>query len=472
MSVRIGAAGLVLAAVGLGAWMTRQWWAPPVVRALASTLADDAEGGMAGASLNEASEVGHDREAGAGEAAHQHEAAATTEIRLSDTAQRNVGLTLAAVETRAFERTVSIPAVVTDRPGRSQIVVSAPMTGVVTRIYPIRGESVRPEDPLFDLRLTHEDLVQKQSELLRAVEELEVIRREVARLEEVTASGAVAGKTLLDRKYEEQKLEAAVRAEKQALLLHGLNDAQIEGIVGERQLLKELTVFAPKPADCEQCTAHDDYLEVAELAVSPGQQVTAGTHLGTLSDHCELYIEGRAFEQDAAALTRAATDKAELTALVSGADSGARELSGLQILYVENEVERDSRALRFYVRLPNVVVRNETTPDGHRFIGWRYKPGQRVDLLVPVEQWKDRIVLPVDAVVQDGVEWFVYQQLGGRFVRRPVHVEHRDARWAVVANDGSLFPGDQVAVQGAYQIHLALKNQSGGGVDPHAGHNH
>jgi hypothetical protein len=29
-----------------------------------------------------------------------------------------------------------------------------------------------------------------------------------------------------------------------------------------------------------------------------------------------------------------------------------------------------------------------------------------------------------------------------------------------------------VAGRGAYQMNLALKNQAGGGIDPHAGHNH
>ena len=33
-------------------------------------------------------------------------------------------------------------------------------------------------------------------------------------------------------------------------------------------------------------------------------------------------------------------------------------------------------------------------------------------------------------------------------------------------------PGEVIAAKGAYQIHLALKNKSGGAVDAHAGHNH
>jgi hypothetical protein len=67
---------------------------------------------------------------------------------------------------------------------------------------------------------------------------------------------------------------------------------------------------------------------------------------------------------------------------------------------------------------------------------------------------------------------YVYRQNGEQFEQVPVHVEYRDRESVVVANNGSLFPGDIVAGQGAYQIHLALKNKAGGGVDPHAGHQH
>ena len=81
-------------------------------------------------------------------------------------------------------------------------------------------------------------------------------------------------------------------------------------------------------------------------------------------------------------------------------------------------------------------------------------------------------MLPIDAVVKEGAEWFVFQQYGDHFDRRSVHVEYRDQHWAVIAGDGTLSPGDIVAASGAYQMHLTLKNKAGGGVDPHAGHHH
>jgi hypothetical protein len=42
----------------------------------------------------------------------------------------------------------------------------------------------------------------------------------------------------------------------------------------------------------------------------------------------------------------------------------------------------------------------------------------------------------------------------------------------VIAADARVKPGEQYVVEGAYQMHLAMKNQSGGAIDPHAGHSH
>jgi membrane fusion protein, heavy metal efflux system len=103
---------------------------------------------------------------------------------------------------------------------------------------------------------------------------------------------------------------------------------------------------------------------------------------------------------------------------------------------------------------------------------WQFNPGQRVELNLPVEHFTDRLVVPANAVVTDGAESYIYRQSGDSFERVPVHVEHRDKKSAVIKNDGAVFPGDVIAGIGAFQIHLALKNKSGGGIDPHAGHSH
>jgi hypothetical protein len=135
-----------------------------------------------------------------------------------------------------------------------------------------------------------------------------------------------------------------------------------------------------------------------------------------------------------------------------------------------------------------VVSRVRVDRGEHEFVTWRFKPGQRVQVRVPVQvpfrasadaaadapaaDLPKVIVLPIDALAQEGPEAFVFVENGDHFDRRPVHVLYRDQYDAVIANDGSLFPGETVAMSAAHQLQMALKNKAGGPVDPHAGHHH
>ncbi|MBL9081747.1 MAG: efflux RND transporter periplasmic adaptor subunit [Planctomycetales bacterium] len=459
-----GAVVVVCVAVLVG-YFTRQAWMPTARARLLMWL---------GAPLaNEAEEhaEGHDHDA------HDHEGHSDADsLELSKQAQANIGLKLGNVELLTFPRSIVIPGIVVERPGRSTIAVTAPLTGIVTSIYPVQGEAVKPGQKLFDLQLTHEELVQGQGDFLRVAEELDVIDNEIRRLEKIAADGGIPGRQVLERQYERQNKQAVLRAQHQALLLHGLTETQVQTILKTRTLLKELTVSvpvvpesttdssAPKPASSQ-------LFEIQELRVTKGQSVNAGETLIMLTDHAELFVEGSAFDKDVIGINKAVESEWPVTAVLDTEGATAEKFENLQILYVAGRVDPESRTFRFYLSLPNKLIR-DAVRDEHRFISWRFKPGQRVQLSVPVEQWKERIVLPVDAVAQDGVETYVFSPNGGHFDRRPVHVEYRDRFSVVVANDGSLFPGDLVALSGAQQMQLALKNKSGGGVDPHAGHNH
>jgi multidrug efflux pump subunit AcrA (membrane-fusion protein) len=397
---------------------------------------------------------------------HSHEPAF---VELSPQAQRNIGLQTAKVTRGDFKRSISVPAVIVERPGRSTVEVTAPLTGIVERIGVIQGEAVTPSQFLFEQRLTHEELVQAQGEFLRTAEELDVLDREIERLERVTANGAIAGKTLLERQYEKQRHEAAMRAQREALRLHGISEEQIDTILRTRKLLSKLEVTAPTPDETTAAPGPVLY-QVDKLNVDKGQHVTAGEALAELSDHAVLYIEGDAFEHDIPAVTRAVSENWPIDAVIAHA-AGNTLIKDIEILYSANQIDRESRTFHFYLKLPNELLSDRQT-DGHRFINWRFKPGQRVELLVPVERLADKLVLPARAVVQDGAETYLFVPNGNRFDRRAAHVESNDQRSAVIADDGSLYPGEEVVVQGAQQLQLQWKNQAGGAIDPHAGHNH
>ncbi len=449
-AVVIGVVGVVaiLAVVFRGQWLSA------ASKLSSSAAATDEEDGH----------DGHDH----GHAGHDE----ASSLELSPQARKNAGLETATITLEPYVRTVTMPAMVVGRPGRSHIEVTATLGGRVTRVYPIEGEAVEPGQPLFDLRLTHEELVRAQSEFLRSAEELDVELQEIKRLEPLYETGAVPGKRLLERQYQKRRLDAALNSQRQSLLLHGLTSQQVNDIQEKRVLVQGLTVVTPEHPKNGYEVTPDHPFTVRTLNVKPGQNIDAGDPLCLLADYADLYIEGRAFEQDSDELMRAAREGWEITASRDDNSEQPEVVEGLKIVYVDNEVDPDSRSLRFYVGLPNETVYASTSSDGHRFLTWRYKPGQRMQLHIPVEQWPDRIVLPVDAVAKEGVEYYVFQQNGDHFDRVPVQVEYQDQFSTVIANDGSIFPGDIVAISGAHQLQMALKNKAGGGVDPHAGHNH
>ena len=453
------------------------------------------------------------RKVAPGEAVHEDHAAAPAPVAaataaafldLSPEAMKNLGLTsdtVRPIALKTFQRTISVPAIIVERPGQTLTQISTPMTGVVTEVTAVEGSAVEPGQRLFRIRLTHEDLVQTQTEFVRSLGELDVENREIVRLQGVSETGAISGKSLLERKYAKEKLEAFLGAQREALRLHGLSARQIEQIAKDRRLLSELTIAAPSaqqdsgeleltsqpklqpiaqianqeatsdpPTESEKApVAQNVPLVVESLTVQRGQSVEQGGQLCVLADYSQLYVEGLAFEQDVEAINKAATSAWKITALLPGGGT----LDELTLSFVASDIDPETRTLKFYVDLPNEILRDTKNAAGRRFLTWRFKPGQRLQLRVPIEELPNQIVLPLDAVANEGAESFVFQRKGKqRFDRIPVHVLHKDQTSVVIANDGALYPGDVVALRGAHQLQMAIKNKSGGAIDPHAGHSH
>jgi multidrug efflux pump subunit AcrA (membrane-fusion protein) len=462
--------GLAFLAVIATAGFLRSAWLPVVERLIDRS---SIRGGSEFALATTAADGVHSHDSHEAHDAQNHpDHSAADSIEISDQARKTIGLELTKIALTTYTRSISVPGMIAERPGRSTVLVSAPMTGVIRKIYVIEGEAVELGQKLFDLRLTHEELVQSQADLLQTAEELDVIEREIKRIERLTENGGLAGKQLLERQYERQKLEAALRSKREALLLHGITAAQIDAILRHRKLLDELSVVVPNSMEDADRVSPKPQYQVHSLKATIGQHVNAGDSLITLADHAILYIQGEAFERDIPAISRALSEKATVTATLESEGRRIEQVTDLSILYLANTVDPSSRTLDFFVTLPNQFERDTQLPDGHRFIGWKFRPGQRVQIQVPLETLSGRIVLPIDAVVQDGVESYVFTPNGEHFDRRPVHVEFRDTQWAVIANDGAIHPGEMVAGSAAQQLQLALKNKAGGGIDPHAGHSH
>ena len=424
-------------------------------------------------------------------------------IELSDQARANMQLKTASVSVGVYTEYIEVPGVITSWPGRTHIAVTSPLTGVLNAIHVSRGELISSGTPLFSLRLTHQDLVNTQEAFLTNLGKLDVEDREIDRLSAIAGTGAIAAKSLLTRKYERDKLMAGVRAARQALLLHGLSAEQISDIERTRELIREVFVYAPSLHEDESLhhdslsqtasplaqasvdrlasftqppssSLHPEHLPVSflvtELEVRRGESVSAGQELLQLSDFSQILIEGQAFQRDGQALRAAADSGDVVQAVMETAGNEMTLIEGLRITYIGTEVGRQSRTLPFYVTLENHIERTDTRGE-KRYVSWFYKPGQRLTIRLPVAKIDNAIVVPKDAVAEEGPERYVFVENGDHFDRVPVEVVKRDSINVAVANDGQLWPGQSIVTSGAHQLQMFLKNKSGG-IDLHVGHSH
>jgi multidrug efflux pump subunit AcrA (membrane-fusion protein) len=422
-------------------------------------------------------------------------------VELTHQARSNMSLETDTIKVGVYTKYIEVPGVVTSWPGRTHIAVTSPLTGVLNAIYVSRGELLDSNQPLFSLRLTHQDLVNTQEIFLAKLGELDVELEEIERLTAVAGTGAIAAKSLLERRYERDKLLAGVRAARQALLLHGLSEQQIETIELSRKLIREVVVYSPilnADESLQQGSIHEINRETAvrgdnrlasaaqppvrldhvpasflvtELEVRRGQGVTAGQELLQLSDYSELLIEGQAFQQDRQAVRMAADNSIGVQAVIGSSGGKAELIDGLKVVYIGTEIGRQSRVLPFYIAIKNQIERTDERGD-KRYISWLHKPGQRLTIRLPESQIQNAIVVPKEALAEEGPERYVFIENGNHFDRVPVHVLARDSVNAALANDGQVWPGQSIAVSGAHQLQMVLKNQSGGAPDPHAGHTH
>jgi len=403
---------------------------------------------------------------------HDHEGedeANADSLALSEQARHNLGLKVQVIELATYWRSIQVPGFVAKYPGRSERGISAVTNGVIQKVHASTGQSVKQGDPLFDFQITDEMLAASQSGLLKTLRELEVIEAKLARVTELVKSRALPVKDQIELEYERGKLEAACKAQSQEMALRGISQQQLDEIVNTKTLLRHFTVAVPTfPEEMSGTSASTTAYTVAKMEAYPGKAVRQGEDLCDLAFHTVLNVVGQAFEKEAELIGQAVANQWPITASfdVGEGDSLVRE--GLKILYTENSLDPESRTFRFYVPIVNEVVRDNPGPGGAVYRSWRFKPGQRARLRIPVQLMKERIVLPADAAVKEGGEVYVFRAEGERFTRVSVQVDYQDSQTVVLANDGSLSAGESVALNNAYQINLQLKNRT----TEHSGHDH
>ena len=401
-------------------------------------------------------------------------------LELGEKARKNLNLAVKAVRPTDYWRTLTIPGVVADRPGVSDRGVTSPAVGVVAEIHAFPGDTVKPGQRLVTLRLFSEYLQATQTQLYKASQEVKLVQEQIERLNSVANSGAVSGSRLIEQRNELQRQQTLIQASKQELLNRGLTPDQI-ALVTDGAFISTIEVLAPPPRAHEMVlnglvkpeiqtvgfkVASDIGYEVHSLGVELGQTVQAGDLLANLANHQSLFVIGHAFKREAGLLEQAAQNKVPL-GLEFAEDSNEMWPAidqQFQIRHLSSTIDTATRTFDFFVPLINQSRTYQK--DGMTFLVWRFRPGQRTRIEVPVEKLANVYVLPSEAVVREGADAYVYRQNGDLFNQIHVHILHEDRTHVVLANDQSITPGTFLAQNAAASLRRVLKAQSASGQQP------
>ncbi|MEO1498837.1 MAG: hypothetical protein AAFV43_16990 [Planctomycetota bacterium] len=428
---------------------------------------------------------------------------------------------LGTVQGGDYRKTTPIPSEVVEFPGVSAYKLAAPVNGVVTTVAAEPGAVAVPGEPLFEVQITDERVLDAQLALLEALTRLEIVDEELQRLRPLAESGAVSGRQRRDLQYERRELITTLGLRRDELIVRGLPEAQVATLVDAKRLLRSVTVRVPTgdgkapaaapetpivPASWTPRAASPDDFSIERLLVEPGQTVRRGQALCDLASHTELYLRVKAFERDVPLLARLADTKTPLSAEFGhnldahGPTSSVVE--GLQIRYVANHVLPGSKAYACFIPLRNELLHESIGATGRRYRTWRFAVGQRGHVLLPTTLIDGHLPLPAEAVAVEGANAFVFvphehddehgdeHEDGDHYGHHAgaeddedhedheevfleleplsVAVVHRDRRTVVVASGGELQPGDTIAMNAAYQLHLAVQAAADGG----GGHHH
>jgi RND family efflux transporter MFP subunit len=330
----------------------------------------------------------------------------------------------------------SFPAFGTVRPRpEAEAVISAPVSGRMFPAgdaFPRLGEAVAAGRVLAILlpRVSDADRASLELAAARARVGLEQTAADLQRLESLLAEGAVPERRVSEARLAERTARAEIAAARTRLAQHG-----------------DTTRAGPGTIEIKAPLAGVVTASVGAV----GSFVEAGADLFRVVDPERAWLVIRVFEADAWRLAGVAGATFRIPGLPEVFE--ATEGTGAQVIGAGVTVDPGTRTIPLIIEFPN----HET----------RIPVGTRVIASVLTGQAEDSLVLPAEAVQEDGGLDVAYVQVTGEsFDRRVLRLGVRDgARIQVL--DG-LVEGERVVARGAWYVRLA----SAAGSIPAHGHAH
>jgi len=350
------------------------------------------------------------------------------EVSLNPEAVQRAGIKTATARSETSTATLAVPGtVVSNAYGDTK--VNALVGGIVRRVGVELGEAVSRGQDLAVI--FSNDLAEAEMKYLSMQATLTADQLKLARTEQLAKIGAASRQELEEITATHHAHETEVAAARQRLLLLGLTTQQVGTLRDASQVVSEVVVTAPS-----------DGLVILRN-VNPGQVITAGQELFTVTDLRTVWVIGDLYEKDFASVRVGS----EATVSVPAAP---REALRGRVTYIDPRVDATTRTAKVRVEVPN--PRSDLRLGMYVPVSFRSTAGEPRTLVpkAAVQMLGDRAVVYVP--VPDGE---------GRFMERPVRLGSMSGDLVQVLE--GVKPGERVVTEGSFLLRAeAARTRSGG----------
>jgi cobalt-zinc-cadmium efflux system membrane fusion protein len=301
-----------------------------------------------------------------------------------------------------------------------QAIVSYPFPARIAEIHVRAGDWVRPGDPLVVLQ--SEEVGEATAAFYSTTADHELALVNFERETQLFESGVGARKNLSSAEAGLRIAEANLNAAEKKLHVLGFTEEEIHLLSETHQVNPIITLFAPIEG------------KVTENDMILGGMVDESTEILTILDLSRIWVEADIYEKDIALVRNGQEVEISVPAFPGDDFRGT-------ITYVGDVLDPETRTITVRTGVDN--------PES------KLKPGMFADLTIELSQNGTALVVPSEAVLDDGGEHLVFIRIDDhRFEPRHVTIGARENGFIEVVS--GVEAGEEVVTNGNFQLKSKL----------------
>jgi len=305
---------------------------------------------------------------------------------------------------------------------QKKAIVSYPFPARVSEIHIVLGDWVNVGEKLITLQ--SEEVGNAKSDFYKAKADYDLAALNYERQKRLFDRGVGAQKDFFSSEAEYKVAEASLNAAEKKLHVLGFSEDQVKSIVETHQINPIITLHAPIRG------------KIVEHNAILGAMVDQETEILTILDTSVVCIHADIYERDIAKIRIGQEVEATVPAYPGETFNG-------KISFISDVLNEETRT---------ITVRSEVKNRDYKL-----KPGMFADIEIHLNHQSETLVLPLDAVLDEGDDHIVFVKADGKYIPRIIKTGIRNDGFVEVLE--GIAEGTEVVTIGNFQLKSKLYDE-------------